>query len=358
MSEKCSELPDPYFLLSRKVLFEQLDRVRELADYVSYSFKTNEIVGRILEKETDVWFGVHTFGSLEKIEDKSRIWYFAQGWDGSEIDYLLNKGVRSFVVDNKNDLNVLAEHLERKRMPDQKVNLLLRMRLKEHTLQTGKYFVYGMRSEDVEDSIRRFREKSYIDKLGIHVHRKTQNVSEWDLKDELSEVIGDIIEDIDYLNIGGGIPVRYKNYRVEILENVLKQIKETREWVNSKGVKMIVEPGRYLAAPPIKLVAFVKNIYDNNVIINCSVYNTFMDTIVLNLRLLVENELEDGEEGYEYLIKGETPDSYDIFRYRVRLPSKLRRGDKIVFLNAGAYNYHTEFCNLPKLKTVIVDLNR
>jgi ornithine decarboxylase len=44
----------------------------------------------------------------------------------------------------------------------------------------------------------------------------------------------------------------------------------------------------------------------------------------------------------------------DIFRYRVYLENP-ETGDKIVFLNAGAYTYSTDFCNLEKLETIIVD---
>jgi ornithine decarboxylase len=63
---------------------------------------------------------------------------------------------------------------------------------------------------------------------------------------------------------------------------------------------------------------------------------------------------DDAKDGVSYTIKGCTPDSMDIFRYKVLLKEK-RIGDKITFLNAGAYTYSTDFCNLPKLKTVIVD---
>ena len=44
----------------------------------------------------------------------------------------------------------------------------------------------------------------------------------------------------------------------------------------------------------------------------------------------------------------------DLFRYRVFLKDP-KVGDKIVFLNAGAYNFATDFCGLKKLETVVVD---
>jgi ornithine decarboxylase len=114
---------------------------------------------------------------------------------------------------------------------------------------------------------------------------------------------------------------------------------------------MIIEPGRFIAAPSIKLECEIINVYDNNIIVNASVYNAAMDTFVAHIRLLVEDESEDSS--FRYVIKGFTPDSLDIFRYSVYLNKEPKVGDKIVFLNAGAYNYSSNYFNLDKIKTVI-----
>ena len=67
--------------------------------------------------------------------------------------------------------------------------------------------------------------------------------------------------------------------------------------------------------------------------------------------VLVYGEVEKGE-GQPYVIKGITPCSMDLFRYRVYL-NNPKVGDEIVFLNAGAYNFTTNFCDLPELETEI-----
>ena len=70
--------------------------------------------------------------------------------------------------------------------------------------------------------------------------------------------------------------------------------------------------------------------------------------------MLVEGELKGEEEGKDYLIKGNSPTRDDIFRYKVKLKNP-KVGDKIVFLNAGAYNYATDFFGYKKLDTEIVE---
>ena len=335
------------FILSKSKVLEQFNLVEEISDSVSYSLKTNFEVGEVLEEISSCWFSVHSLESLKLIKDKARVWFFGQAWNNDYLNSLFNEGVRNFVVDNENDLNLFLDFIKGK---NKKVNLLLRFRLREYTIHTGKHFVFGMKASQINSLIPKLKEVKNIDKLGIHFHRKTQNVSEWSLKEELEDSIS-VFDLIDFVNIGGGIPVEYKNYRPEIIKNIFSKIKEVKEFLNSNNVEMIIEPGRFIAGPSVKLETEIVNIYDNNLVVDASVYNCAMDTFVAHIRMLVEGELDSGER---YVVKGCTPDSMDIFRYSVFLDNP-KVGEKIVFLNAGAYNFTTDFCKLPKLKTDIIE---
>lgn len=336
------------FLLDEDKVIEQYNKVNEYCDKVSYSLKTNFEVGNVLEEKTNCSFSVHTIESVKEIKDKDRIWYFSQGWSKDKISELISLGVNSFVVDNQADLDEIIRFVEEN---DVSISLLLRKRLKEHSVSTGKRFVFGFYSEQVNEKIRELNKIDGIQCLGIHFHRKTQNVSEWDLKEELKKGLDEEIFDIvDVINIGGGLPSVYKNYNEDIIDGIFDKIKDLYEWLNKAGIEMISEPGRYIAAPSIKLVTQVKNVYDGNVIVDSSVYNSAMDTFISHIRLLVEDEVSE-EEGEPYTIKGCTPDPLDIFRYKVYFSEKPEKGDKIVFKNAGAYNFSTDFCKLPTIET-------
>ena len=342
-------LTNAKFVLSKSRVIEQYNKIKQITDIVSYSVKTNPVVAKVLEENTDSFFTMHFISSLNHIKDKKRVWFFAQAWSNKELDTLFEKNVENFVVDNENDLRILLDYISKN---NKKINLLLRMRLKENTIRTGKHYVYGFYSHQVNELIPKLRKNNSIKKLVIHFHRKTQNISEWSLKYELSESIPEeIIKQIDIVNIGGGIPVGYRNYNENLEPIIFGKIKELKEWLHNYNIKIIAEPGRFIAGPSIKLETEIVNIYNNNIVINCSVFNSAMDTFVADIRLLVQGELKNGTP---YVIKGCTPDSMDIFRYRVYLDNP-KIGDKIIFLNAGAYTYSTDFCNLNKLETVIVD---
>jgi ornithine decarboxylase len=337
---------EPKFVLSKAKLMQQYEILKKECDVISYSLKSNPLVGNILEQNTKCMFSLHSEEALIEIKDKFRVTMFLQATNPEKIKSLIGKGVRSFVVDNKNDLDVLLANLE-----CTKITLFLRMRLKERTVHTGKHFVFGFFSKEVNQIVKELNTHPLIEAVGIHFHRKTQNIHEWSLAYELKDSLTkETLEKISYLNIGGGLPITYKNSRDRI-EHIFKQIRDLKGWIKQYKIKLITEPGRFLAGPCITLHTQITNIYDNNIIINASVYNAAMDTFIANVRLKVRRELEKGKP---FVIKGCTPDSVDVFRYRCFFEDP-KVGDEIVFLNAGAYTFHSDFCFLPRIKTRIED---
>ena len=337
------------FILSKSKVLEQYEDLKSLGLKVSYSYKTNRGVGDVLQ-DSDCEFSIHNIGEIELIKDKNKIWYFTQAESESDLRRILDQGVRSFVADNEIDFRRLMKVLEETGI---KINLSLRMKFQEHRVGTGRYFVYGMPSRKVNELIAEIRDNPLIDKLGVHVHRKSQNTTEWQIVDEIRDSLSEeSLKRINVVNLGGGLPVKYKTYSTEVMPYIFEKIREVKEWLSDRNIATYIETGRFIAAPAIKLEAEIIQVYDNNIVLNCSIYNSALDTMVTNIRMIVDGELADREKGEYYLIKGNTPTRDDIFRYKVRL-SQPKVGDKITFLNAGAYNYTTDFCCLEKLKTEI-----
>ena len=336
------------FVLSKSGVLERYKTLSELCPNISYSIKTNPEVGRILDYETDCFFSIHTPEGLGWVRDLKRVWFLAEGLEESFFRRLLIYGIDNFVIDNRADLENLLRVLGEGRW---KINLLLRMRFQETTVYKGRYFLFGMTSRTINKLVPELRENEHIMKLGVHFHRKSQNTGNWNLRYMIEEMLTEnTMKLIDMINIGGGIPIKYKNTTDSNMDYIIKNIKELREWLGSMGIEMIIEPGRPLAGPPVRLEAYITSISGRHITVNCSVYNSSMDTVIVPFKLLVEGEGEGGS----YIIKGCTPCSMDIFRYDVRL-NNPRVGDRLTFLNAGAYNFTSNFCNLEKPPTVIVD---
>ena len=338
------------FILSKKVLLDQVAKLKNLGLNISYSYKSNRIVGDVLQiLDHEIDFSIHLKQEINMIKNKSKIWFFTQAENKEILLEILNKGVRNFVVDNEIDLENLLDVAQIRNF---KINLSLRMKFQEHRIGSGKYFVYGMSSRKVNELIQKIRNNLCVDKLGVHIHRKSQNTSEWEIVEELKDSLSkETLKGLDFINLGGGLPSIYRSLNEKAFSYIFDKLKESVEWLNNQNIVVFIEPGRFLAAPCMKLIAEVIQKQEKILIINTSLYNCALDTLLTNTKMLVQGEMS---KGTPYLIKGNSPTRDDIFRYKVYLQD-VKVGDKIVFLNAGAYNYSTDFCGYEKLDIEIVE---
>ena len=337
------------FVLSKRKLREQWNLLKELGVKISYSYKTNHEVGNVLQEESDADFSIHAQEEIEMIKDKSKLWFFLQAESSEELKEFLNKEIKKFVVDNPEDLKTLLKVIWEEKI---KIKLSLRMKFSEHRIGTGRYFVYGMDSKKVNELINELTGNDFIEKIGVHIHRKSQNTSEWEIVEELRDSLSeDSLRKISFLNLGGGLPSIYRGYTTKVLPYIFEKIKKARDFLKDYGIETYVEPGRFLAAPCINLHTKIIQVQGKNLIINTTIYNCALDTVLTSKKMLVKEELENGNA---YLIKGNSPTRDDLFRYKVFL-DKPKVGEEIIFLGAGAYNYSTDFFGYKKLDTKIVE---
>lgn len=343
----------PHFVLYKSKLKDQIKSLEDLGLKVSYSYKTNRQVGDVLQEMCPtVDFSIHAFEEIDMIKDKSKISFFTQAESVEELKGIIETGIRTFVVDNEIDLERILKASEE---TSTKINLSLRMKFLEHRIGSGKYFVYGMPARRVNELILELKDNSLIGKLGVHIHRKSQNTSEWEVKDEIEDSLERaVLERIDSVNIGGGMPAVYRSSTVNVYPYIFKKLRVTKEFLDSWRIETVIEPGRYIAAPCIELNVEIKQIQENNLIVNTTMYNCAIDTFMTGTKMLLAQELDDDEDGEYYLIKGNSPTRDDIFRYKVKLKNP-KVGDTLTFLNAGAYNYTTDFFGYKKLETKIVE---
>ena len=341
----------PHFILSKSALRNQVKLLEDLNLKISYSYKTNRQVGDILQEECpEVDFSVHANEEIEMIKDKSKISFFTQAESVQELKKIITQGVTSFVIDNEIDLTNL---LQAAKEVDTKVNISLRMKFQEHRIGTGKYFVYGMSSRKVNEIISEIKNNPFVKNIGVHIHRKSQNTSEWEIEEEVQDSLTqETLETIHSLNLGGGLPVKYRSFTSQVLPYIFQKLTNAKTFLDKYNIQTIIEPGRFLAAPCIKLKAQIIQVQDNNLILNTTIYNCALDNILTETKMLAEEEVEETEEGDYYLIKGNSPTRDDIFRYKIKL-NNPKVGDEITFINAGAYNYTTDFFGYKKLETKI-----
>lgn len=141
------------------------------------------------------------------------------------------------------------------------------------------------------------------------------------------------------LNLGGGFPARYTKAIPD-----LKKIKQVIDKVidaRFDGVsKVIIEPGRAMVGNAAIMVASVigRRVRDNKqwLFLDIGVFNGLMEAYEdLRLPVIVAPEKRN-EKKCISVLAGPTCDSVDVFYENILLP-RMDIGDKIIFLNAGAY---------------------
>jgi len=352
--EDVKSFETPCFLVSKNVIKQQFEKIKGITENmdVAYSFKTNpdkEIA--LLLKSLGSNFSLASFEEAEVlkniINDLPDVFYVNPGADSKEFKKLGEFGIKNFVINSNEQL----KELDKAGLNN--VNILLRFNTNVKVNGFYSENSLGMGKNDILSAA------SKLGPVGIHNHLATQNNDLDSWKHNLSEIVLLVKElkgkavFVHTLNLGGGLPVDYLDKSIpfdELSKLIQEKLNEIRE--SFPAIKIVFEPGRFIVGPAAVLVTQVTNVDTDTAYVNDSLYNSHMDTLIVGLELPCYS-FGDGVKK-TYKIRGNTPDFLDFFRKKVELP-ELKQGDYIIFTNAGAYNFSSDFLGKKKNKTYVVE---
>ncbi len=163
---------------------------------------------------------------------------------------------------------------------------------------------------------------------------------------------------LEFLNAGGGFPVEHVK-PIPPIEDIVGVIEDSVHEFIGDSVLIAVEPGRYMVGNAGLLVSTVilrsKRLGKDWIYIDAGVFHGLMETVEdFRYEILVYGK-EDVEKSV-FSLGGPTCDSLDVVYDEVELPSNTTEGDKLIFINAGAYTveYGTSFNGIesPKVYTI------
>ncbi|MGC4029827.1 MAG: type III PLP-dependent enzyme [Steroidobacteraceae bacterium] len=161
----------------------------------------------------------------------------------------------------------------------------------------------------------------------------------------------------DILDIGGGFPIDYAK-RVPDIGRFCAPIRAALTAL-PKSVRVIAEPGRYIAGPAAICVATVMGRAERAGLwwyyLDDGVYGSYSGQLYDHANYPIES-LRQGGELRASVLAGPTCDSIDVIAENILLP-RLKAGDLIVGRNMGAYTWATasEFNFFPKPTVVSVN---
>ncbi len=332
----------PFFACSRSVLKGQVESLRALGVEVFYSVKTNP-EKCILEELGGLGTGFSVSNPSEFLSVVSmgaapdKIVYYERGLTPEKVRLLVRSGCKNFVVESTQTFENLAPEIK----PG--FTVLVRMRAGEPKGRYAGSYNPGLEATHALELAAKAKKMGASSGILHHSSSQMEEVSDWKAKFEtLSKLPA-----LDVIDIGGGIPICYNGGNFDAIIGVIRDgIKKL------KAKRVIAEPGRFVVGPACSLVAHVEVVDNGNAVLNCSVYNAHIDTIIADIILPCRILGKHGPT-MEYRLLGSSLCNLDVFDKRAKLP-KLSAGDAIVFDKAGAYNFSSDFGSGSGIKTYMV----
>lgn len=296
-----------------------------------------------------------------------------------DIEFAIECGVGSFVVDNREELDAVNE-IAGKHGIKQRILFRVTPGIDTHTYEavnTGKVdskFGFPVETGDAMKITEYALTKENIILEGFHCHVGSQ-LFESSVFIRSAEIMIKFIADVKaktgfeakVLDLGGGYGVRYVESDPTI--NIEDNIRQVAEYVESEcenlGIsypEIHMEPGRSIVADAGITLYKVSNVkviegYKNYVAIDggmtdnprYALYESAYSVVTAN----------KAEENADFLcdLVGRCCESGDIIQPKVLFPQSIGRGDLVAVLTTGAYNFSmaSNYNRIPKLPVIMLN---
>jgi diaminopimelate decarboxylase len=200
----------------------------------------------------------------------------------------------------------------------------------------GKGARFGVSPEEAIDLYERALDEG-VEPACLHAHIGSGYLEPGPLvraTERMSEIVEDLPVTPEYVDIGGGLGVPYRDDEEELDVKALGE--SVRDAFNSDAT-LVIEPGRYLVAESTVLVTRVNTVGDGVVGVDAG-FNTLLRPAMYDAYHAVTNVSRDDAPTGRYDIAGPICESGD-FLGRGREIAEPHEGDLLAFHTTGAYGF-------------------
>ena len=275
-----------------------------------------------------------------------------------DIRSALARGVKVFVADNPDELRKFVPYVD-------EAEVLLRVSFRSPGAVCDLSRKFGCDPENLLALAREAHQLGItVRGLSFHVGSQAADPSKHvEAIDACARLLAvarrEKLGPCDTLDIGGGFPIDYSQ-RAPIIHKFCAPIRAALAKL-PKRVRVIAEPGRYIAGPAAIGVASVMGRAEREGLwwyyLDDGLYGSYSGQLFDHARYPIET-LKRGKR-YPSVLAGPTCDSIDVISENILLP-ELEPGDLIVGRAMGAYTWASasEFNFFPKATVVSVNSNR
>ncbi|MEE1197983.1 MAG: diaminopimelate decarboxylase [Acutalibacteraceae bacterium] len=332
---------------------------------VLYASKANSFkkIYNIVESEgmcVDVVSIGEIYTALKAGYPLERAYFHSNNKTDFDVEFAIDNGVGHFVVDNREELEVIDRYAAKKGIK-QKILLRLTPGIDTHTYEavnTGKVdskFGTAIETGQAEEIVKYTLGFKNIDLCGFHCHIGSM-VFDSDtflrgaeiMLQFMAKMKKDFAFDTKELNLGGGYGVRYteNDPTIDIAENIAQVADFIKSNCNELGLDLpiiLMEPGRSIVADAgmtLYTVGTVKRItgYKNYVSVDGGMSDNPRYALYESEYTLFNAAKANAEATLKCDVVGRCCESGDIIQPDVLLP-ETERGDILAVCTTGAYNF-------------------
>jgi ornithine decarboxylase len=275
-----------------------------------------------------------------------------------DIRTALAYGVTTFVVDNPDELRKFVKYRTR-------ASILLRVAFRSPDAVCDLSRKFGCTPEAVPELLEladglRVRVRGLSFHVGSQAVDSAMHVRATRVCAGLLQAAATAGHDLDVLDIGGGFPVEY-GAAAPPIEAYCAPIRAALTQLPAR-VRIIAEPGRFIAAPAAVAVSSVMGRACRDGVwwyyLDDGVYGSYSGQIYDHARYPIQ-ALHDSADTYPSVLAGPTCDSIDVIGENLRLP-RLAVGDLVVGRAMGAYTAASasDFNFFPRATVLTIDRGR
>ncbi len=357
LTELADRLGTPLYVYSRatltrhyRVMDEALSGVEHM---ICYSVKANSNIAVLqLLASLGSGFDIVSLGELYRVlragGDPKRVVFSGVGKRDDEIEAALRAGIHCLNVESEWELHQCAEVAERigsVAPVSLRVNPDVDPNTHEYIATGLKSSKFGVPFEQARRLYRWAHENPHVHVVGVDCHIGSQIVEPGPLIEALDRVLELVDElrasgvNIEHVDMGGGLGIKYKDERPAPPAEIGRAYAER---LASRGLQLLVEPGRVIAGNAGVMLMRVLGVKDNGdrrfVITDAAMNDNIRPSLYRAWQELCPVVLEPERGSTVVDVVGPICESGDFFA-RERDLQELQRGDLVAMRSAGAYGF-------------------
>ena len=360
-----------YSLATLKRHYRVFDQAfARLSHLVCFSMKSNSnlAVLRAFVKEGggfDIVSAGELFRALKAGADPKKIVFSGVGKKKAEIEYALNAGILMFNVESEQELTVLNEVA---RGVEKKAPISLRVN-PDVDPKTHPYISTGMKKSkfgiDIKRSLEVYKRAlslTHLEVIGVDCHIGSQLTTIPPFVDALSRVkvfVEALRKEgarIRYLDLGGGLGIRYKDEEPPHPEEYAGAL---IQGLRGLDVTLILEPGRVVvgnAGILVTEVLYLKEGEEKTFVIVDGGMNDLIRPALYGSYQAIRPVVEGKGEMIVADVVGPICESGDFFAKDREIP-RPQEGDLLAVMSAGAYGFtmSSNYNSRPRAPEILVD---